>query len=451
MLPAMTAAVLLAQRERAFSSGVAVAIATLAKQTGAATLLPVLYILWRKRGAQRREARARRVRAPARGRRARASARASSSSGRRSATAATSSVERRVAVRDRPAVRDDADVRRVQPADHVDAAPRAWRERKTLGRDDVDLWLWLLSATISVALGLRFFGHYYIQVLPPLVPPHDERPRPARAGASSTRPSRPHSLIAVPMTVAGFIMRPFNERRRVQAGQRVPQGAHPAARPHPRVGSAARDLLGVGRPPGDAVHHVGAAHGLRRDRADRAGAAGEQRAPGGGHARAVAVVLRGLRAAPAPVHPRRHPPADTRLGGLPDLARIPTSRGSSTATTPTRSTSTASPSTSARPTQPRRSCHPSTGPRPRSPLHQRPGQGVVARVGVRELPAAQEVVGARAGAPPARAATAARPAGPRPPRSRGRRPGTRRRRAPAGSARRRSPRSRCAASTPGGT
>ena len=50
MLPAMTAAVLLAQRERAFSSGVAVAVATLAKQTGAATLLPVLYILWRKRG-----------------------------------------------------------------------------------------------------------------------------------------------------------------------------------------------------------------------------------------------------------------------------------------------------------------------------------------------------------------------------------------------------------------
>ena len=44
MLPAMTAAILLARRDRAFSSGVAVAIATLAKQTGAATLLPVLYL-----------------------------------------------------------------------------------------------------------------------------------------------------------------------------------------------------------------------------------------------------------------------------------------------------------------------------------------------------------------------------------------------------------------------
>src|SRR6266480_2721281 len=61
MLPGMTAAVLLAQRGRSFSSGVAVAIATLAapvclasvaiaKQTGAATLIPVLYLVWRQRG-----------------------------------------------------------------------------------------------------------------------------------------------------------------------------------------------------------------------------------------------------------------------------------------------------------------------------------------------------------------------------------------------------------------
>src|SRR5262249_58749364 len=50
MLPTMTLSVLLARRGRAFSSGVAVAFATLAKQTGAATLLPVLYLLWRQRG-----------------------------------------------------------------------------------------------------------------------------------------------------------------------------------------------------------------------------------------------------------------------------------------------------------------------------------------------------------------------------------------------------------------
>src|SRR6266542_6785964 len=50
MLPSMTAAVLLARRGRAFSSGAAVALATLTKQTGAATLLPVLYLVWRQRG-----------------------------------------------------------------------------------------------------------------------------------------------------------------------------------------------------------------------------------------------------------------------------------------------------------------------------------------------------------------------------------------------------------------
>ncbi len=44
MLPAMTAAMLLARAVAARSSGVAVAFATLAKQTGAATLLPVLYL-----------------------------------------------------------------------------------------------------------------------------------------------------------------------------------------------------------------------------------------------------------------------------------------------------------------------------------------------------------------------------------------------------------------------
>jgi hypothetical protein len=32
----------------------------------------------------------------------------------------------------------------------------------------MDVWLWLFSAAISVAVGLRFFGHYYLQLTPPL-------------------------------------------------------------------------------------------------------------------------------------------------------------------------------------------------------------------------------------------------------------------------------------------
>ena len=39
-------------------------------------------------------------------------------------------------------------------------AGRRWRE-------DVDLWLWLLSAIVAVAAGFRFFGHYYLQLGPP--------------------------------------------------------------------------------------------------------------------------------------------------------------------------------------------------------------------------------------------------------------------------------------------
>jgi hypothetical protein len=49
--------------------------------------------------------------------------------------------------------------------------PSAWGQRKLAaldGQRDTDLWLWVLSAAVSVAVGLRFFGHYYIQLAPPL-------------------------------------------------------------------------------------------------------------------------------------------------------------------------------------------------------------------------------------------------------------------------------------------
>jgi hypothetical protein len=37
--------------------------------------------------------------------------------------------------------------------------------RRRLG--SVDLWLWLLSGAVAVTAGFRFFGHYYLQLLPP--------------------------------------------------------------------------------------------------------------------------------------------------------------------------------------------------------------------------------------------------------------------------------------------
>src|SRR5690606_18778463 len=34
---------------------------------------------------------------------------------------------------------------------------------------DPDLWLWLAGSAAGVAAGFHFFGHYYLQLIPPLV------------------------------------------------------------------------------------------------------------------------------------------------------------------------------------------------------------------------------------------------------------------------------------------
>ncbi|HJQ42117.1 MAG TPA: glycosyltransferase family 39 protein, partial [Jatrophihabitantaceae bacterium] len=39
----------------------------------------------------------------------------------------------------------------------------AWRR----WRDELDLWLWLVAAMIGAAAGFRFFGHYFLQLAPP--------------------------------------------------------------------------------------------------------------------------------------------------------------------------------------------------------------------------------------------------------------------------------------------
>ncbi len=164
MMPAMTAAVLLAARDRPRAAGLAVAFATLAKQTGAATLIPVVYLLWRHRGR--------------RGLRLGLAAFAipllvaallvgpgdlvfwavagnGSYFGLGSATGYVLGLF---------AVMTFAFIACNLPI--LWSVPVAWRQRER--GVDTDLWLWLLSAALSVAVGLRFFGHYYLQLLPPL-------------------------------------------------------------------------------------------------------------------------------------------------------------------------------------------------------------------------------------------------------------------------------------------
>ena len=73
--------------------------------------------------------------------------------------------------------------------------PQAWLARREVALDglrDTDLWLWALSAAVSVAVGLRFFGHYYIQLVPPLALLAAGALAAAR-GAGPTRPWRSRS------------------------------------------------------------------------------------------------------------------------------------------------------------------------------------------------------------------------------------------------------------------
>ena len=45
--------------------------------------------------------------------------------------------------------------------------PLARRLRRV--REDVDLWIWLGASGLGVITGFHFFGHYYLQLVPPLV------------------------------------------------------------------------------------------------------------------------------------------------------------------------------------------------------------------------------------------------------------------------------------------
>jgi hypothetical protein len=163
MLPCMTAAFALAARRRTAASGVALAVATLTKQTAAVALLPVALLAWRARRW--------------RGLLVLAAAFAlpilvvaalfgfhnfvfwvfTGNGGYLDASGIWGYVVSLGA-------RQTGWFLFGQLALVVLAvvAVRRWR-------DDLDLWLWLASGVVAVGAGLRFFPHYYLQLLPPLV------------------------------------------------------------------------------------------------------------------------------------------------------------------------------------------------------------------------------------------------------------------------------------------
>jgi hypothetical protein len=161
MLPAMTAAVVLGARGRTLGGGVAVGVATLVKQTAATTLLPLAYLAWRcgrLRGLARLAVGA-----------AVPIVAAALLVGPRNlfVWAFTDSGGylqlEGVSAGFRLGAENTHDFLLANSAFLV-LLPLAWKHR----RDDADLWLWLLAAAVGVATGFRFFGHYYLQLIPPL-------------------------------------------------------------------------------------------------------------------------------------------------------------------------------------------------------------------------------------------------------------------------------------------
>jgi 4-amino-4-deoxy-L-arabinose transferase-like glycosyltransferase len=210
MLPTMTAAVLLARRGRGGWAGVAVAGATLAKQTGAATLLPVLWLLMRDRDRTNVPRALLGFAVPiglvalAVGPQELFFWAVLGNGSYLSIGDASTFVMMMFAVMTLAFVAMNIAI--------LWRLPAAWKERherRDDGRSDTDLWLWVASAAISVAVGFRFFGHYYLQLLPPLCL--------LTAGAIVNASKRVRvitfgiaGLVAVSFSLIGFFVQPFN-------------------------------------------------------------------------------------------------------------------------------------------------------------------------------------------------------------------------------------------------
>jgi hypothetical protein len=165
MLPLMVAGFVLAARARPLAGGVALGLATLTKQTAAATLLPAAFLAWRP-GPEHRARRLALLGAGVAAPIVVATLALGGSdfvhwvfTGNAGYLATGGSVGFTI---HRGLVQTLWFV--LANVALVGLAALAWRRRRL----DVDLWLWAASAVVAVATGLRFFGHYYLQLLPPL-------------------------------------------------------------------------------------------------------------------------------------------------------------------------------------------------------------------------------------------------------------------------------------------
>lgn len=163
MVPLMTAAFVLAVRDRPAGAGVSLAVATLTKQTAALALLPLAFLAWRARRGRGLAVLGVTFLLPIV-----AAAIAfgphdfvhwvfTGNGGYVDVSGAVGYAVSNAAARTGWFL--------VGSAALVVLLPWAWRDRSA----DADLWLWLGSGVVAVAIGFRFFPHYYLQLLPPLV------------------------------------------------------------------------------------------------------------------------------------------------------------------------------------------------------------------------------------------------------------------------------------------
>ncbi|WP_316772041.1 ArnT family glycosyltransferase [Streptomyces sasae] len=164
MLPCTAAAMWCADRRRWGAAGTAVACAFLTKQTGGAVLLPVVYLLNRYGGARAGLLRlAAGAALPVLG-----AALVTDPAGfafwtvtGSGAYASFTGSELHVMVR---ALTNSA-ILATACAGLLPPVVRALRIART---GAVDLWLWLAASAVAVTLGFHFFGHYFLQLTPPV-------------------------------------------------------------------------------------------------------------------------------------------------------------------------------------------------------------------------------------------------------------------------------------------
>ncbi|MFJ5610976.1 glycosyltransferase [Streptomyces sp. NPDC093221] len=171
ILPWTAAAVWCADRSRWGLAGVAVAGAALTKQTGAVMLLPVAWTLWRAARAGRAPALAGALRLCLGFALPVGAVALLTGPGRFLFWTVTGSAEyvspRGAWLTGLSRAAGGASVLAVAAAGMLLAAGAAWALRRR--PVPADLWVWLAASGVAVVSGFQFYGHYFLQMVPPLV------------------------------------------------------------------------------------------------------------------------------------------------------------------------------------------------------------------------------------------------------------------------------------------